>query len=191
MKQRTRQRGIGLVECFVYVAVVGILMNLLCRVFVTGFRAHASAEQAVHAVQQAEIVLESLRHDLKQAVDVQAAWPAGLSVAGAEAGGNAYTMIRFPNGRGVAYALQGGCLRRYELAGNEADAGQAARKTCDFAGRFDDLTVTRMAGAHGVFRIDFRIDMGPMGVAGRRARRPARFATAVYAPAADRRPAGP
>ena len=183
MQHRTRQSGIGLVECIIYVALVGVLMNLLCRVFVTGFRAHASAEQAVHAVQQAEIVLESLRHDLKQAVSVQTAWPARPSGEGAAVEGDAHTVIRLWDRRAVAYALQGKRLMRYELAANKGGAGQTARKTCDFSGRFGDLTVTRVAEVHGVFRIDLRIDMGPMGVAGRRARRPARFTTAVHAPA--------
>jgi prepilin-type N-terminal cleavage/methylation domain-containing protein len=160
VKRTTHSRGFSLIECLVYIVVIGVLMGVVGQTFVQGLHASAAAQQAVRAVEQAETALEWLRADLREAAEVVvpmgadegevAAWPP-----------DAPLLVRFQDGTSALYVLEDGVLTRYVVP-EGADPGDVLVPGKDWRKRrldeqFEELRVAPVAGAPRLYRVDLAL----------------------------------
>ena len=171
-------RGLTLLECLVYIAVLAVLMRLLGPAFTTASQVTAASREILDVVRHAEAVTEVIRSDVRQAVEVVT--PA--ADAGPE---HARLIVRFADGTGAAYFLREGSLIRYEVPRGHALA-EAAAPGEDWEGRalpgeVERLDVSPLAGAERVFRVDLAFSVPALRTAWQGSRADhARFATAAH-----------
>jgi type II secretory pathway pseudopilin PulG len=163
LKRTTHSRGSSLIECIIYIAVTGVLIGILGQTFVQGLHASEAAQQAVRAVEQAELALEWLRADLRQAAEVVLPTAANAGKEDARAS-DAPLLVRFHDGASALYVLEDGALTRY-MVPEGADPGDVQAAGRDWSRRrldeqVEELRVAPVAGARRLYRVDLAMRVG-------------------------------
>jgi len=176
MTRASRRAGFSLMELLVYITILAVLMNILTPLMMRAWQVSAAAQQTARLVQQAELALEVIGKDLRRAAEV--------TTTGDVPAAGARMSVRFPDGSGAAYALVGERLVRYELgpgAGADDLPAGAELRGRTLAGSFKDLSVSPVAGARRVWRVDLEAQVEPgLREVARKGRLPAHFATAFH-----------
>lgn len=175
MSRRPHTRGVSLLECLVYLFVWSMLITVLGNMLLRGLYAAAAARRAVQAVQEAEITVELVCRDLREAADVLAPGPPGAPLS-----------VQFPDDTVALYVLKDGTLTRYRLPEGSTSVGDSFA-TRALAAQFVQFEVTPVEGARRVYRIDLALRLAnPFMVEEPAEPRVARFITAVQVRSEER-----